>query len=72
MPQIVLDDGQARVVTEAVEPVEVRDRKGHLLGFIPAPWTEEEIAEAERVLHSSEPGYTYAEIRQYLESLPRS
>ena len=39
MLEIVLTDDQARVVTSALKPVQVRDRKGNVLGTIAPAWT---------------------------------
>ena len=52
MPHIVLNEEQAKVVTSALQPVQVRDAKGNVLGTIPPIWTEEDIAEAKRILQS--------------------
>jgi hypothetical protein len=53
--QITLDHEQAQVVSKALEPVQVRDDKGNLLGVIPPIWTKEDITEAKRRLASRGP-----------------
>jgi hypothetical protein len=69
MLQIVLTDEQAKVVTTALKPVQVRDNHGNSLGWIQPIWTEEDIAEAKRVLASNEPWYTTEQVLAYLRSL---
>jgi hypothetical protein len=69
MPQIVLNDEQAKIVATALQPVQVRDAKGNVLGTIPPSWTEEDIAEAKRRLASDEPWFTTAEVLAHVRSL---
>jgi hypothetical protein len=69
MPQIILDDEQAKLLASSLKPVEVRDRQGNLLGVIPPVWTEEEVADAKKRLASNEPRYTTAEVLEHLRSL---
>ena len=71
MPQIILDDEQAKLLASSLKPVEVRDRQGNLLGVIPPVWTEEEVADAKKRLASNEPRYTTAEVLEHLRSLDR-
>jgi hypothetical protein len=47
MPQIVLTEEQSRIVTEATEPVEIRDVEGRLLTHI-LPLNPEDQAVLER------------------------
>jgi hypothetical protein len=69
MPQIILDDEQAKLLASSLKPVEVRDRQGNLLGVIPPLWTEEEVADAKKRLASDEPRYATAEVLEHLCSL---
>jgi hypothetical protein len=69
MPQIILTEEQARVVAAAAEPVLVRDGRGKLVGVIPPPWSEADIAEAQRRRESDEPRHTTAQVLDYLRSL---
>jgi hypothetical protein len=69
MPHIVLSDEQAKVVATALQPVQVRDAKGTVLGVIPSIWTEEDIAEAKRRLASNGPWYTTEQVLAHLRSL---
>jgi hypothetical protein len=71
MPEIVLDDEQARVLTSALEPIEVRDPKGNLLGMIPPLWTAKDRAEAKTRLASGEPRYTTVQLLEHLRALKR-
>jgi hypothetical protein len=69
MPHIVLEDQQARIVSETGGRVEVRDREGRHLGFVTHGFTEAEIQEAKRRIASDEPRYSTAKVLQHLESL---
>src|SRR5262249_28235353 len=71
MDHIVLNDEQAQLVATALKPVQVRDVKGNVLGYIPPVWTEEDIADAKRRLASEEPRYTTAQVLEYLRSLKK-
>lgn len=55
MTQIVLSDAQAKAVQAALEPVELRDQRGTLLGYVSLPPSEAELAEARRRLESAGP-----------------
>jgi hypothetical protein len=69
MPHIVLSEEQAKVVASALQPIQVRDAKGTVLGVIPSIWTEEDIAEAKRRLASNGPWYTTEQVLAHLRSL---
>jgi hypothetical protein len=69
MPHIVLSEEQAKVVASALQPIQVRDAKGTVLGVIPSIWTDEDIAEAKRRLASNGPWYTTEQVLAHLRSL---
>lgn len=71
MPQIIVDDEQAKLIAESPGSIEIRDRKGDLLGYAKATykWTEEDIAIAKQRLNSDEPRYTTKEVFEHLKSL---
>ena len=69
MNPIVLTDEQAKALATVLKPVQVRDKKGTLLGTFTPIWTEEDIADAKRRLASDEPRYTTAQVLEYLRSL---
>jgi hypothetical protein len=69
MSFIVLNDEQAKVVAKALEPIQVRDGKGNVLGNISPIWSEEDIKEAKRRLASSQPRYTTSQVLDHLKSL---
>jgi hypothetical protein len=71
MHHIVLNDEQARLVATALNPVQVRDGKGNVLGTIAPVWTEADIADAKRRLASDEPRYSTAEVLDHLRSLEK-
>ena len=72
MSGITLTEQQTQLVMASSARVPVYGAKGELLGFLDPPlsgWSAEELAEAERRFRSGEPGYTYAEVKAYLDSL---
>jgi hypothetical protein len=69
MQHIVLTEDQAKVVAAALQPVQVRDTRGNVLGSIAPVWTAEDIADARRRLASDEPRYTTAQVLEHLRSL---
>jgi hypothetical protein len=71
MFEIVLTDEQARVVSSALKPVQVRDRKGNVLGTITPAWTEADVAEAKRILATNKTWYTTEQVLSHLRSLEK-
>ena len=69
MAHIVLNEDQTRIVASAGQPVEVRDPKGNVLGVIAPIWTEEDLAEAKRILASDQPWHTTEQVLAHLRSL---
>ena len=72
MPEIVVDNEQAKVILEATEEVLLRDRDGNLLGRITPVLSDEEariVVEARRRLSSNQPRFTTAEVLDHLNSL---
>jgi len=69
MAHIVVDDEQARIISESAENVEIRDRTGRRLGFVAHGFTDEDIALAQQRLASSEPRQTSQEVLKHIESL---
>jgi hypothetical protein len=80
MTQIVLTSEQDGVFATANEPVAVCRPDGSVAGYlrrkVDTPkeplFTSEEIAEAERRMHSPGPWYTTKEVLEHLRSLERS
>ena len=72
MARIIIDDEQARVVTESNEQVVICDRSGAVLGYVSSVWTPAEIAAARQTLASDQPRHSTIEVLQHLESLTRS
>jgi len=52
MPHIVVDDRQAKIISEAAQTVEIRDQHGNHLGYVAHPFTDEDFAVAKRRLQS--------------------
>jgi len=71
MPHIVVDDRQAKIISETSQTVEIRDQHGNRLGYVAHPFTDEDIAVAKRRLQSDEPRFTTQEVLNHLRSLER-
>jgi hypothetical protein len=69
MTLIVLSDDQAKAVQAAVDPVEIRDGRGNLLGYMFPPPSDAEIVEAKRRLESPGPWYTTNEVMERLRAV---
>ena len=69
MPHLIVDDEQARIISEAPENIVIRDRNGRYLGYVTHDFTEEEIAIAKQRLASDEPRYTTEQVLEHLRSL---
>jgi hypothetical protein len=68
---IVVDDEQAKIISEATDSVEIRDRHGNRLGFVTHEFTDEDIAIARQRLASDEPRRTTQEVLDHLRSLEK-
>jgi hypothetical protein len=69
MPHIVVDDEQARIISESAGQIEVRDKNGKSLGYVFQGFTEDDIAMANQRKASKEPRYTTQEVLDHLQSL---
>ena len=69
MPHIVVDEGQAKIIAESAEGIEVRDRNGRHLGYVVHGFTEEDILLAKQRLASDEPRHTTQQVLDHLQSL---
>jgi hypothetical protein len=69
MLHIVVDDQQAKLISEATENVEIRDPRGKHLGYVAHGFTNEDIAIARDRLASDETRYTTQVVLDYLQSL---
>jgi len=69
MPHIVVDDHQAKIISEAIESVEIRDQHGKHLGYVAHGFTDEDVAIAKERLASAEPRYTTSQVLEHLGSL---
>jgi hypothetical protein len=69
MEHIVVDDQQAKVISEAKESVEIRDARGGHLGYVAHQFTDDDIAIAKQRLVSHEPRYTTQQVLDHLRSL---
>jgi hypothetical protein len=71
MHQIVVDDQQAKLISEPTESVETRDPRGRHLGYVAHGFTDEDVAIALDRLASNEPRHTTQEVLDHLRSLER-
>jgi hypothetical protein len=74
MRHIVVDDGLARLISQAADRIEIRDLQGRLLGYVAQVvhgFTGEDVAIGRERLASNEPRYTTREVLDYLQSLQR-
>jgi hypothetical protein len=69
VPHIVVDDREAKIISDATQSVEIRDRRGNHLGYVAHRFTDEDIAVAKRRLQSDEPRFTTQEVLDHLRSL---
>jgi len=69
MQHIIVDDQQARIISEATEDVEIRDPRRRHLGYVAHGFTDEDIAIAKQRLASDGPRYTTQEVLDHLRSL---
>lgn len=69
MSHLVLDDEQAQAVTNSRGDIQVRDRKGNILGYMSPDFTAADIAEAKRRLASDQPRHTTQQVLKHLRSL---
>jgi hypothetical protein len=67
--KIVLRDEQAKAVEEATGPVELRDVRGGLVGYVSRPVSSQDIEDAKRRLSSSGPWFTTEQVHSHLQSL---
>ena len=71
MEHIVVNDQQARLISEATESIEIRDAKGSHLGYVARGFTEADIAIAKQRSASDQPRYTTTQVLDHLRSLDR-
>ena len=69
MPHIVVDEEQARIISESAENIEIRDQSGRHLGFVAHSFSEQDIAAARTRAVSDEPRLTTGEVLDHLQSL---
>lgn len=69
MPELVLTEEQAKIVTQTLDPVTVRDSSGNVIGHFEAKLTPEMIAELKRRAASPGPFYTGQQVQDRLQAL---
>ncbi len=71
MPHIVVDNQQAKLISEATGDIEIRDPQGRRLGYVAHGFNGRDIAIARQRLESDHPRYTTREVLDHLRSLER-
>lgn len=69
MTHIIVDDEQAKLISESSDCIEIRDRNGRHLGFVTQGFSEEDITIAKERMLSDEPRYSTKEVLDHLQSL---
>lgn len=69
MIHIVVNDEQARIISESNANIEIRDRKGNHLGYVAHGFSESDIALARQRAASTQPRLTTLQVLDYLNSL---
>lgn len=69
MPQIIVNDQQAKLILEAREAIAIFDQQGRQLGYVGHGFTQEDVAIAQHRLNSNEPRYTTQQVLDHLRSL---
>ena len=69
MPHIVVNDEQAKIISESAVSIEIRDRSGKHLGYVAHGFTDEDVAIAKQRMASDEPRYTTQQVLEHLQSL---
>jgi hypothetical protein len=68
MHHIVVDDQQAKIISESAGDIEIRDQMGRRLGYVAHGFTEADIAIAQHRIASDEPRYTTQQVLEHLQS----
>ena len=69
MAHIVVNDEQARIISEATEGIEIRDSEGKHLGYVAHGFTDKDVAIGKQRLESDERRYTTKQVMDHLKSL---
>lgn len=69
MLHIIVDDDQARLISQSAEEIEIRDRSGNHIGYVAHGFAEADIAVAKQRMASSEARYTTQQVLTFLGSL---
>jgi hypothetical protein len=72
MVTVILDDAQVSKIVAATAPVELRDRRGCVLGTLVPGFSSDDIRRAKASLEDTAPRMTTAELLAHLDSLPQS
>jgi hypothetical protein len=69
VPHITLNDDQMKNVSEAKQPIEIRDRSGRRLGFVAHTFTQQDIAIARQRMESNQPRFSTTQVLKHLRSI---
>ena len=68
MIRIVVDDEQAEAIALSTEVVEIRNRKGRILGYVTHGFTADDVAVAQQRLRSEQSRFTTQEVLSRLST----
>jgi hypothetical protein len=69
MPELILTEEQAKIVTQTWGPITVRDTKGNVLGYLEPKLSPVMIAELKRRAAAPGPRFTGAQVQARLRAL---
>ena len=69
MHYIVIDDQQAKLISEATDSVEIRDPRGRHLGYVAQGFIDQDIVIAKQRVSSDRPRYTTQQVLDHIRSL---
>lgn len=69
MANLIVDENQAKLIAQARETIEIRDRHGNHRGYVAHGFSAEDIIVAKERLASDEARYSTREVLAYLRSL---
>ena len=71
MPFIVLNEEQTQTIVSSLQPIQVRDPQGKVLGILSPIWSEQDLQEARHRLAGNEPRFSTEQVINYLGSLEK-
>ena len=72
MPQIIVNEEQAKIISESPECIETRDQSSKHLGYVTPGFSEADIAIAKQRMASDQPRYTTREVLDWVQAGDRT